>query len=48
MNRVPKSQLLPLIRLGSKAVELLGPLLGKKQGKPPSHSGAARNAPNVE
>ncbi len=29
MNRVPKAQLLPLIRLGSKAVELLGPLLKK-------------------
>ncbi|NWG92380.1 MAG: MarR family transcriptional regulator [Parvularculaceae bacterium] len=32
MNRIPKSQLLPLIRLGSKAVEMLGPLLGKKKG----------------
>ena len=31
MNRVPKSQVLPLIRLGSKAVELLGPFLGKKK-----------------
>lgn len=30
MNRVPKAKLLPLIRLGSKAVELLGPFLGKK------------------
>ncbi|OFX05879.1 MAG: ArsR family transcriptional regulator [Alphaproteobacteria bacterium RIFCSPHIGHO2_12_FULL_63_12] len=29
MNRVPKSQLLPLIKLGSKAVELLGPFLKK-------------------
>jgi len=30
MNRVPKAQLLPLIRLGSKAVDLLGPFLKKK------------------
>lgn len=30
MNRVPKAKLLPLIRLGSKAVDLLGPFLGKK------------------
>lgn len=30
MNRVPKSQLLPLIKLGSKAVELLSPFLKKK------------------
>ncbi len=30
MNAVPKSKLLPLIRLGSKAVEFLSPLLGKK------------------
>ncbi len=30
MNAVPKSQLLPLIRLGSKAVELLSPFLKKK------------------
>ncbi len=30
MNRVPKSQLLPLIRLGSKAVELLSPFLKKR------------------
>lgn len=30
MNRVPKAQLLPLIRLGSKAVELLAPFLKKK------------------
>ncbi len=30
MNRVPKSQLLPLIRLGSKAVDMLGPFLKKK------------------
>lgn len=30
MNAVPKSQLLPLIRLGSKAVEMLGPFLKKK------------------
>jgi DNA-binding transcriptional regulator GbsR (MarR family) len=29
MNRYPKSRLLPLIRLGSKAVDLLGPLLKK-------------------
>ena len=30
MNRIPKSQLLPLIRMGSKAVDLLGPFLKKK------------------
>lgn len=30
MNRVPKAQLLPLIRLGSKAVDLLSPFLKKK------------------
>ncbi|MEK7266516.1 MAG: MarR family transcriptional regulator [Pseudomonadota bacterium] len=30
MNRVPKSQLLPLIKLGSKAVDLLGPFMKKK------------------
>lgn len=30
MNRVPKTQLLPLIKLGSKAVELLSPFLKKK------------------
>lgn len=30
MNRVPKSQLLALIKLGSKAVELLSPFLKKK------------------
>lgn len=30
MNRVPKSQLLPLIKLGSKAVELLSPFLKKR------------------
>lgn len=30
MNRVPKSQLLPLLRLGSKAVELLAPFVKKK------------------
>jgi DNA-binding transcriptional regulator GbsR (MarR family) len=30
MNRVPKSQLLPLIKLGSKAVDLLTPFLKKK------------------
>ena len=29
MNAVPKSKLLPLIKLGSKAVELLGPFLKK-------------------
>ncbi len=33
MNRVPKSQLLPLIKLGSKAVELLSPFLKKKDGR---------------
>lgn len=30
MNAVPKSQLVPLIKLGSKAVEMLGPFLKKK------------------
>lgn len=30
MNRVPKAQLLSLIRLGSRAVELLAPFLKKK------------------
>jgi DNA-binding transcriptional regulator GbsR (MarR family) len=30
MNRVPKSQLLPLIKLGSRAVDLLSPFLKKK------------------
>lgn len=30
MNAVPKSQLLPLIRLGSKAVEMLSPFLKKR------------------
>jgi DNA-binding transcriptional regulator GbsR (MarR family) len=30
MNRVPKAQLLPLIKLGSKAVEMLAPFLKKK------------------
>ncbi|MFN0022893.1 MAG: GbsR/MarR family transcriptional regulator [Parvularculaceae bacterium] len=30
MNRVPKAQLLPLIRLGAKAVDMLGPFLKKK------------------
>lgn len=30
MNRVPKAQLLPLLRLGSKAVELLAPFIKKK------------------
>ncbi len=29
MNRVPKSQVLPLIKLGSKAVELLSPFMKK-------------------
>lgn len=32
MNALPKSKLLPLIRLGSKAVELLTPFLGKVKG----------------
>ncbi|MEZ5915046.1 MAG: hypothetical protein R3C42_05405 [Parvularculaceae bacterium] len=31
MNAVPKSKLLPLIKLGSKAVELLGPFLKKSR-----------------
>lgn len=31
MNALPKSHLLPLIRLGSKAVEMLRPLMGKKK-----------------
>lgn len=30
MNRVPKAQLLPLIKLGSRAVDLLSPFLKKK------------------
>jgi len=30
MNRVPKAQLLPLLKLGSKAVDLLAPFLKKK------------------
>lgn len=30
MNALPKSQLLPLIKLGGKAVEMLGPFLKKK------------------
>jgi DNA-binding transcriptional regulator GbsR (MarR family) len=30
MNRVPKAQLLPLIKLGSKAVDLLSPFFKKK------------------
>lgn len=30
MNKLPKSQLLPLIRLGSRAVDLLAPVLKKK------------------
>lgn len=33
MNALPKSQLLPLIKLGSKAVEMLGPFLKKKDSK---------------
>ncbi|MFZ5617969.1 MAG: GbsR/MarR family transcriptional regulator [Pseudomonadota bacterium] len=49
MNALPKSQLLPLIKLGSKAVEMLGPFLGKNRENHKSrHSGAARNAPNPE
>ena len=36
MNKVPKSRLLPLIRMGSKAVDLIAPLMGKgKGGRPP-------------
>ncbi|MEQ1931979.1 MAG: MarR family transcriptional regulator [Parvularculaceae bacterium] len=31
MNRVPRAQLLPLLRLGSKAVELLAPFIKKKE-----------------
>lgn len=31
MNRIPKAQLLPLIRLGAKAVEFLAPFVGKKR-----------------
>lgn len=30
MNRVPKAQLLPLLKLGAKAVDLLAPFIGKK------------------
>lgn len=33
MNRVPKAQLLPLIRLGSKAVDMLGPFLKKRNSE---------------
>ena len=33
MNAVPKAKLLPLIRLGSKAVEMLSPFLKKKESK---------------
>ena len=31
MRRVPRSRLLPLIRLGSKAVDLLGPFIGARK-----------------
>lgn len=34
MNRVPKSQLLPLIRLGSRAVEMLAPFMKRKSDAP--------------
>ena len=33
MNRVPKSKLAPLIRLGSKAVDLLAPFMKKGNGQ---------------
>jgi DNA-binding transcriptional regulator GbsR (MarR family) len=33
MNRVPKARLLPIIKLGTKAVYLLSPLLGKNEDK---------------
>ncbi len=36
MNKLPKSRLLPLIRMGTKAVDLISPLLGKgKTPRPP-------------
>jgi DNA-binding transcriptional regulator GbsR (MarR family) len=31
MNAIPKSKLLPLIKMGAKAVDLLTPFLGKKE-----------------
>ncbi|PQA85601.1 GbsR/MarR family transcriptional regulator [Hyphococcus luteus] len=31
MNKLPKSRLLPLIRMGTKAVDLLAPFMGKKK-----------------
>ncbi len=31
MNAIPKSKLLPLIKMGTKAVDLLTPFLGKKE-----------------
>jgi DNA-binding transcriptional regulator GbsR (MarR family) len=31
MNKVPRAKLLPLMRLGSKAVDILAPFLGKKK-----------------
>lgn len=42
MNKVPKSRLMPLIRMGSKAVDLIAPLMGKgkgsdKAGRPPKN-----------
>lgn len=38
MNKVPKSRILPLIRMGSKAVDLIAPLMGKgKGGRPPKN-----------
>lgn len=33
MNRVPKSRLLPLIKLGSRVVDLLAPFMGKESDK---------------
>lgn len=35
MNKVPKSRILPLIRMGSKAVDLIAPLMGKGKGGRP-------------
>jgi len=35
MNKVPKARILPLIRMGSKAVDLIAPLMGKGKGGRP-------------
>ena len=38
MNRVPKGKLAPLIRLGSRAVDLLAPFLKKEGGRRPTET----------